>query len=629
MHKGLELLQMAASDFFSFFSMKKIFFYLLLFLSIELSAQQINIEPAFWWSGMEEPELQLMVYGKDIADYKPTLTSKEIYLKEVVTLESPNYLLLYLDISNSKPETFDIVFSNGKKKITIPYELKQRDPSRRNIKGFDSSDVLYLIMPDRFANGDPSNDQIPMRMPYKVDRNDPNARHGGDLKGISDHLDYLSELGVTAIWLNPVLENDMKGGSYHGYATTDYYRIDPRLGNNEEYVKLIADAHDKGMKVVMDMIFNHCGSDHPWMNDVPSKDWFNDLDHYVQTSHMKEVYFDNYASEYDKKRMTDGWFVPSMPDLNQRNRHVAKYLIQNSIWWIEYAGIDGIRQDTYPYADYDMMVNWCNVVYKEYPRFNIVGEAWLNNPIGTSFWQKDSKINPHNTQLKTVMDFRFMGLAHTAFFEETTEWNAGLHDIYEHMTYDFVYADIYHVLRFLDNHDTDRFLPEYPTDLSAFKQGITFLLTMPGIPQLYYGTELLMYGNKRKSDGDIRKDVPGGWPEDDVNWFTANGRDSLQNEAFRFMQKMLKWRRGNDIIANGKMKHYTLQKGVYAYERYLGKKSVMVFMNGTSKNVTIELNRYAESLKGKSVGFDILTERQLKLNTTLELTPKQIYIIEL
>lgn len=603
--------------------------FLLLFTVIILHAQQLKVEPAFWWSGMKEPELQLMIYGKNIADYKPTLTSKEIYLKEVVSLESPNYLLLYLDISNSKPEKFDIVFTNGKKKITIPYELKQRDPSRLNIKGFDSSDVLYLIMPDRFANGDPSNDQIPMRMPYKVDRNNPNARHGGDLKGISNHLDYLSNLGITAIWLNPVLENDMEGGSYHGYATTDYYRVDPRFGTNEDYVKLINDTHAKGMKVVMDMIFNHCGSDHPWMKDVPSKDWFNNLDRYVQTSHKKEVYFDNYASEYDKKCMTDGWFVPTMPDLNQRNRHVAAYLIQNSIWWIEYAGIDGIRQDTYPYADYDMMVDWCKAVYKEYPDFNIVGEAWLNNPIGTSFWQKDSKLNPNNTQLKTVMDFPFMGLAHTAFFEETSEWNGGLHSMYEHMTYDFVYADVYHVLRFLDNHDTDRFLPEYPTDLSAFKQGVTFLLTMPGIPQLYYGTELLMNGNKQKSDGDIRKDVPGGWPEDDVNWFTANGRDSLQNEAFRFMQKLLKWRQGNDIIANGKMKHYALQKGVYAYERYLGEKSVMVFMNGTSKNVTLELNRYAESLKGKSTGFDILTKQQLQLNATLELSPKQIYIVEL
>lgn len=609
--------------------MKRIFFYLLLFLSVGLRAQQVSIEPAFWWSGMEESELQLMVYGNNIADYKTTITSQNIYLKESVVLESPNYKVLYLDISKSIPEKFDIVFTNGKKKITIPYELKQREPSRRDIKGFDSSDVLYLIMPDRFANGDPTNDQLPMRMPYKVDRNNPNARHGGDLKGISDHLDYLSDLGVTAIWLNPVLENDMEGGSYHGYATTNYYRIDPRFGTNDEYVKLIADAHAKGMKVVMDMIFNHCGSDHPWMKDVPSKDWFNNLSPYVQTSHIKEVYFDNYASEYDKQLLTDGWFVPTMPDLNQRNRHVAKYLIQNSIWWIEYAGVDGIRQDTYPYADYQMMIDWCKAIDKEYPNYNIVGEAWYNNPIGTAFWQKDSKLNnKENTQLKSVMDFRLMGLAHSAFFEETGEWGGGLRNIYEHMATDYIYPDIYNVLRFLDNHDTDRFLPEMPKNLDNFKQGITFLLTIPGIPQIYYGTELLMNGNKSKSDGDIRKDVPGGWPGDSVNQFTAEGRSKLQNEAFNFMQKLLKWRQGNEVIAKGKMRHYVPQNGVYVYERYLNGKSILVFMNGTSKETAIDLNRYGESLKGKSSGFDVLSNQQIQFNSSMKLLPREIYIVE-
>jgi glycosidase len=579
---------------------------------------------------MQESELQLMVYGSNIADYKATITSPHVYLKESVALESPNYKLLYLDISKSVPETFDIVFTNGKKKISIPYELKQRDPSRKNVKGFDSSDVLYLIMPDRFANGDPTNDQLPMRMPYKVDRNDPNARHGGDLKGISDHLDYLHNLGVTAIWLNPVLENDMDGGSYHGYATTNYYRVDPRFGSNDEYVKLIEDTHAKGMKVVMDMIFNHCGSDHPWMKDIPSKDWFNNLDPYVQTTHVKEVYYDLYASKYDTKQMTDGWFVPSMPDLNQRNRHVAKYLIQNSIWWIEYAGVDGIRQDTYPYADYQMMIDWCRAIEKEYPNYNIVGEAWYNNPVGTAFWQKNSKLNnKENTQLKSVMDFRLMGLTHSAFFEETGEWGGGLRNIYEHMATDYIYPDVYNVLRFLDNHDTDRFLPEMPKNLDSFKQGITFLLTIPGIPQIYYGTELLMNGNKSKSDGDIRKDVPGGWPDDSVNQFTAEGRSELQNEAFNFMQKLLKWRQGNEIIAKGKMKHYVPQNGVYVYERYLNDKSIVVFMNGTSKEVTIDLNRYDESLKGKSSGFDVLTNQQIQFHSSMKLLPREIHIVEL
>ncbi len=610
--------------------MKKIFsFIIIFFTTISAFSQQLSIEPAFWWSGMQESELQLMVYGSNIADYKATITSPHVYLKESVALESPNYKLLYLDISKSVPETFDIVFTNGKKKITIPYELKQRDPSRKNVKGFDSSDVLYLIMPDRFANGDPTNDQLPMRMPYKVDRNDPNARHGGDLKGISDHLDYLHNLGVTAIWLNPVLENDMDGGSYHGYATTNYYRVDPRFGSNDEYVKLIEDTHAKGMKVVMDMIFNHCGSDHPWMKDIPSKDWFNNLDPYVQTTHVKEVYYDLYASQYDTKQMTDGWFVPSMPDLNQRNRHVAKYLIQNSIWWIEYAGVDGIRQDTYPYADYQMMIDWCRAIEKEYPNYNIVGEAWYNNPVGTAFWQKDSKLNnKENTQLKSVMDFRLMGLAHSAFFEETGEWGGGLRNIYEHMATDYVYPDIYNVLRFLDNHDTDRFLPEMPKNLDSFKQGITFLLTIPGIPQIYYGTELLMNGNKSKSDGDIRKDVPGGWPDDSVNQFTAEGRSELQNEAFNFMQKLLKWRQGNEILAKGKMKHYVPQNGVYVYERSLGDQRLLVFMNGTSGEVTINLDRYAESIKGMSSAKDFLSGKTITLGETLTLSPKEVLLLQ-
>ncbi|MBF6597244.1 MAG: glycoside hydrolase family 13 protein [Fermentimonas sp.] len=593
-----------------------------------LQAQQVKIDPAFWWSGMEETELQLLVYGENIASYKPELSTENIKIKEVVTLKSPNYQLLYLDITGSKPEQFNITFKGTKGNHTVQYELKERNPDRYDIESFDASDVLYLIMPDRFANGDPSNDQIEMRTPYKMDREHHSARHGGDLKGISDHLDYLSDLGVTAIWLNPVLENDMKGGSYHGYATTDYYKVDPRFGTNEEYKNLISNAHSKDMKVVMDMIFNHCGSDHPWVYDVPSDDWFNNLDEYVQTSHMKEMYFDPYASKYDWDKMVDGWFVPTMPDLNQRNRHVAKYLIQNSIWWIEYTGVDGIRQDTYPYADYDMMIDWIDAVEKEYPNYNIVGEAWLNNPIGTAFWQRNNPINPNNTKLKSVMDFKFMGLSHSAFFEETGEWGGGLHGIFDHMTYDFIYPDIYNVLRFLDNHDTDRLLKEYPTELSGWKQAITFLLTMPGTPQIYYGTELLMNGTKGRSDGDIRLDVPGGWPGDEVNHFTRENRDDLQNEAVDFLSNLLHWRKGNDIIAYGDMKHYVLQKGVYVYERYIDNESVLVFMNGTTNEVEINLDRYSESITNKSDWTDFLSGDNISLGQTLKLSPKEILILE-
>ncbi len=600
------------------------------FAVLTLSAQQLKVDPAFWWSGMQETELQLMIYGDGIANYTPSITASDVTIKESVRLASPNYQIIYLDISESKPQQFDILFTNGNKQLTYQYELKERDAKRKNIDTFNSSDVLYLVMPDRFANGNEANDNIKMKMPYKVNRSDPNGRHGGDIEGISNNLDYLSDLGVTAVWLNPVLENDMAGGSYHGYATTDYYNVDPRFGTNEEYAQLVTDANQKGLKVVMDIIFNHCGSDHHWVTDVPSADWFNNMGEYVQTSHIKEVYFDNYASDYDTKKLTDGWFVPTMPDLNQRNRHVAKYLIQNSIWWIEYTGINGIRQDTYPYADYDMMIDWCEAVDKEYPQYNIVGEAWLNNPIGTAFWQQDSKLNnKKNTQLKTVMDFKLMGLSHSAFSEETGDWGGGLYNIYEHMSYDYIYPDIYHVLRFLDNHDTDRFLKEMPSDLLTYKQAITFLLTIPGIPQLYYGTELLMHGSKGRSDGDIRLDVPGGWADDKENHFTKEGRSDLQNEAFSFLQKILKWRNGNDIIANGKMKHYAVQNGVYLYERYLDNKKVVVVMNGTTKDVEIELDRYAETLGDNPQGLDVVSNQTIQLSNPLTLTPRQTIILEL
>ncbi|MDD2952684.1 MAG: glycoside hydrolase family 13 protein [Parabacteroides sp.] len=603
-----------------------------LFASSALSAETIKVEPAFWWSGMKNPELQLMVYGKDIAGYLPSVKYPGVQLKSSVTLESPNYLLIYLDVENAQPGTFDITFTKEKKSFTHTYELKARKPNADRIKGFDSSDVLYLIMPDRFANGDPSNDQIPTHTAYKVDRDSPNARHGGDLAGIERHLDYIEDLGVTAIWLNPVLENDMEGGSYHGYATTDYYRVDPRLGTNEEYVRLIEKTHQRGMRVVMDMIFNHCGSDHPWMKDIPSHDWFNNLDSYVQTNHDKEAYFDPYVSDYDKDAMLNGWFVPSMPDLNQKNPHVARYLIQNSIWWIEHSGVDGIRQDTYPYADMDMMRDWCREVMNEYPDYTIVGEAWMNHTIGSAYWQKGSRLNfGKDTELKSVMDFRLMGIASQAFHEETG-YSGGLHTIFEHMCYDYVYPDIYNVLRFLENHDTDRFLPSQPAsvdDLYAFKQGLTFLLTIPGIPQLYYGQELLMNGTKEKGDGYVRRDVPGGWPGDKVNQFEASGRSETQNDAWNFLRTLLRWRKGNDIIARGKMKHFMVNQGVYVYERRLNDRSVLILMNGSDKEVSLPLARYAEVLRGKTSGKDILTGKVIPLGDELEMAAKGILVLEM
>jgi glycosidase len=612
--------------------MKKYFLFSLLcaiFSPVLLRAETLKIEPAFWWSGMKNPELQLMVYGKGIATYRPSVDYPGIYLKSTAALESPNYLLIYLDVADALPGKFHLTFTSGKKKLTFPYEMKARKENASRIKGFDASDVLYLIMPDRFANGDPSNDQIPTRMPYEVNRKEEGARHGGDLAGIEQHLGYIDNLGVTAIWLNPVLENDMEGGSYHGYATTDYFSIDPRLGTNGDYVRLIDKAHRKGMKVVMDMIFNHCGSDHPWMKDIPSRDWFNHIDHYVQTNHAKESYFDPYASDYDFNTLVNGWFVTTMPDLNQKNPHVAKYLIQNSIWWIEYSGVDGIRQDTYPYADFDMMNAWCHAIDEEYPDYTIVGESWMNYTIGSAYWQKGSRLNfGKPSALKSVMDFRLMELSHAAFAEETA-WSGGLYAIYEHLCYDYVYPDVSNVLRFLDNHDSDRFLPFMPDNLNAFKQGIALLLTIPGIPQIYYGTELLMHGNKERGDGYIRLDVPGGWASDTVNQFEPSGRTALQKEAWTYVQNLLQWRKGNEVISKGAMKHFAVNRGVYVYERSLGGKSVLIVMNGSNKEVNLPLDRYAEVLHGKTEGRDVITHRDVSLNQELKLRPKETLVLEM
>lgn len=589
-------------------------------------AQTIDrVEPLFWWAGMKNPELQLMVYGKDIASYRPSIADENIKIKSINTFESPNYMILYLDVENAKPGTFDITFRDGKKQMVYSYELKQRRPSTDDIQGYDSSDVLYLVMPDRFANGDPSNDQVPMSAEYQIDRSKFLARHGGDLKGIEDHLDYLVDLGVTAIWLNPVLENDARGGSYHGYFSTDMYHVDRRLGGNEDYCRLIEKAHEKGLRVVMDIIFNHIGPLHPWVLDPPAKDWINESPS-PQGNHQKSVFYDPYASKYDSDVMKySGFHV----DINQANPHIARYLIQNTIWWIEYARIDAIRQDTYPYADYEMMRQWNLDVMAEYPQFNIVGEVWTEHAIGTSWWQKDSPLNKRNTYLKSVMDFALMGMASDVFNDKSEM--GSMNRLYDHLAYDFVYADVKNLLRFLENHDTSRFLRTAPENLDAFKQGTAFLLTITGTPQVYYGYEMLMNGSTSSpgGDGNVRLDVPGGWPGDKTSWFTPEGRSAMQNEAWTYMSKLLKWRQGNRVISDGEMKHYVPQEGVYVYERYLGDRNVMVFINGANKEVTIDLARYAESIKGQTRGVDVTTQRTVQLGDKLTMAAKEVLVLDM
>ncbi len=590
-----------------------------------------RVDPPHWWTGMENPSVQLMFYGTDINSANVDLEYPGVKIDSIARLDSPNYLFVYLNIEkDAKPGNLEFHFKHGKKKSSYSYELKQRDKAGSEYMGFDASDVLYLIMPDRFSKGSDSSVTGVASLNIKTtdDRTNPSGRHGGDIAGMRQHLDYVDSLGVTAVWVNPVLENDMPGGSYHGYATTDYYRIDPRFGTNDDWTDFIADAHSRDIKVVMDMIFNHCGSSHPWMADKPSKDWINFPDEYVQTNHRLSTVYDPYASDYDYKRTVDGWFVPTMPDLNQHNTHLMTYLIQNSIWWIEESKIDGIRMDTHPYADLKCMSEWLKAVKREYPNYNIVGECWYNNEGAEAFWQKNSYVNKvADSELPTVMDFVFCLGSREAFSKPTINRD-GLNKIYDHLALDFLFPDPMHIMTFLDNHDTDRFLLEMPEDLSWWKQAVTFLLTSRGIPQIYYGTEILMHGTKAKSDGYIRLDMPGGFPGDTTSVFSRSGRSELQNEAFDFMSKLLHYRRGNDAISKGSLKHFIPDNGLYTYERKYGNRRVVVMMNGRDEEITIPMEQTAEVLRFGSTMHDILSNKDIVIEPTMTFAPRAIYILE-
>lgn len=588
-----------------------------------------NVEPPYWWVGMANDTLQVMLTGPDIAQASAEVDYSGVKLDRQVSLDSPNYKLLYFTIApDTKPGKMPIRLNLDGRKHTLDYELKARDMKGEDYEGFSAADVLYLLMPDRFAQGDVVA-ATDLEYNDAPDRTQPSTRHGGNLKGIADKLDYLDSLGITAIWSCPVLENDMPGGSYHGYATTDYYRIDPRFGTNADWQELIAQAHKRGIKVVMDMIFNHSGSNHPWMKDMPSKDWYNHPEGNELTNFRLSTIHDPYVSDYDLDHTVNGWFVSAMPDLNQKNPHLMKYLIQNSIWWIESSKINGIRMDTYPYADMQGMAQWAADVLKEYPNFNIVGECWYGNEAGPAFWQSGSKINPVETNLPTVMDFKYNIDREKMFFEETDPWN-GLNHVYDHLALDYLYPDPQHILTFLDNHDTDRFLPEMPDSLGVWKQALAFLLTSRGIPQLYYGTELLMNGTKKISDGYIRLDMPGGFPGDKVNAFTREGRTDMQNEAWDYLSRLLQWRRGeaNDVIAKGTLKHFMPQNGIYAYERRLGDKQVVVLLNGQSEPNTVTMERTLEILPYGTTMRDLVSGKDVTITEEMTFAPRQVMILQ-
>ena len=606
-------------------------------LSMNAAVKIDRIDPTDWYVGMKNPQLQLMVYGKGIAAAKEVTTDYPgVRIDSVVRLDSPNYLLVYLNLQGAQPGTMTLKFDKQK----VEYTLKAREMKGSQRKGFTNADVLYMLMPDRFAQGAGHNPQVKGMRTYKEDRSQPSLRHGGDLNGIREHLDYFCELGVTALWLTPVLENDSpdsKNGfsTYHGYATTDYYKVDPRFGSNEDYRRLCDEAHAKGLKVVMDMIFNHSGFEHPWTKDMPSKDWLNTPEwledeqqsKYLQTSYKLTPVKDPYASKIDLKETTEGWFVPTMPDLNQHNPHLMRYLIQNSIWWIETVGIDGIRMDTYPYAYADAMAQWMKELDEEYPNFNTVGETWVTEPAYTAAWQKDSKLSKENSYLKTVMDFSFFDKLNQAKHEETDAWWNGLNRIYGSFVYDYLYPNPSSVMAFIDNHDTDRFLGN-GRDTLSLKQALALLLTVNRIPQIYYGTEILMNGTKEVTDGNVRKDFPGGFPGDQHNAFTKEGRTKAEQDMFRWTSRLLHWRKGNEVIIKGTMTQFIPYEGIYVIARQYQGRTALTILNGTSKSATMEVKRYAEVIGDTKRAKDILTERYYDLSKDLQLRPRQSLILE-
>jgi len=605
-------------------------FIFLISFSISLFSQNKieRLEPANWWIGMEHQNIQLLVYGENIADLDPKIESTDLTIRQVTKVQNPNYLFLDILINtNANAGTINIDFYQNKIKITShPFQLLDRKRGADEIVGFDSRDAIYLITPDRFANGNPSNDNIE-GMKQKANRSDKGGRHGGDIQGMKNSLDYIKDLGFTSIWLNPVLENDMEVYSYHGYSTTDFYKVDPRFGTNESYQDFAETARAKGLKLIMDMIVNHCGSFHWWMDDLPSDDWINQWDEMTFTNHRKTVLQDPYVSDFDKKQFTDGWFVETMPDLNPRNPLFAKYLIQNSIWWVEYLGLSGIRMDTYPYPDMDFMTDWTKAMMKEYPYLNIVGEEWYEHPTIVSYWQK-GKDNPngYTSELKSVMDFPIQ-MSMSKALNEKENWNSGWIRVYEMLALDYLYPDPMNLVIFPDNHDMKRIFAQVNDDYNKYQQAMIFVATMRGIPQYYYGTEILMSGSG--DHGIIRSDFPGGWKSDEVNAFTGKGLTVQQKKAKDFTTKLLHWRQSATAIHNGKLMHFIPKDGIYVYFRYNDDQKVMIIFNKNQNETTIDLSRYAEMLKGKTIGTDVLDGKVFSLDNKIQVAKNGATILDL
>ncbi|MBC7904030.1 MAG: glycoside hydrolase family 13 protein [Gemmatimonadaceae bacterium] len=602
---------------------------LLLVISNVFAQQPTACYPTNWWVGMKNTSLQLMLHGEGIGNAGNfSLSHPGVTITKTTRPANKNYVFLDLKISPStRPGKTKIKASGG---TTIDFELKSRRTGNGSTfaKGVTSSDFMYLIMPDRFSNGDPSNDRIPGMLDQSLNRDSIFERHGGDLKGISNHLDYLQQLGVTTLWLNPVIINDMKERTEHGYAFTNHYKIDPRIGGDTAYHQLITDIHNRGMKIIQDAVYNHVGIEHFSVKDPPTPDWLHQWPRYTNTTYKDQVMFDPYASGADKKQMTDGWFTPSMPDLNQSNPLVANFLIQHAIWTVENFGIDGWRIDTYAYNDLAFM-NRCNkALYDEYPKLTLFGETWVHGVPNQSFFCENNYNISFKSNLQATTDFQLLFYGIQEALTKPFGWTDGVNRMYTTAAQDFAYKDPMRQVIFLDNHDLPRFYSVVGEDLQKYKVGLAWLMTFRGIPQLYYGAEILMTGFTNP-DGWVRLDFKGGWPGDAVNKFTAAGRTEKENEAFNYLKTFANYRKNSPALKEGKLMQFTPEDGVYVYFRYTAQQTIMCILNQNDTEKTITMNRFAERIGSRKKAFDIATGTTFDLDSTLKIGGKYLLALEL
>ena len=607
--------------------LKILFSFLVIILSQALSQNLERIEPPFWWAGFKGDELQLMLHGESISKLRPEIKNSGIKIEKVHKVDSPNYLFLDLKLNDNVPQTFEIQFFNKNEKVlSRDYELKKREASFYREKFLSASDVIYLIMPDRFANGDMSNDEVDGLI-EKSNRKSKDGRHGGDLQGIIDNLNYIESMGFTHIWLNPVLENNQPDFSYHGYSTTDYYQVDERFGSNTLYKQLSKEAAKRGLGIVKDLVLNHIGSGHWWMDDLPTKDWLNHQDKYIQTNHVHETVFDPHVTRAQRDLFTDGWFVETMPDLNQKNQFVANYLIQATMWWVEYINLSSIRVDTYPYVDKNFLSVWSKKISEEFPYLNYFGEAWVNDISLVSYWQKGAKTHDgYESYIPAMKDFPLQKSLVTGL-NSVHAWDSGIGNIYRALSKDFQYGDPYNLVTFADNHDMQRIFSLMGENMDLYKMALSIILTTRGIPCIFYGTEIAM--SSTENHGELRKDFPGGWENDSKNVFYDFGLNAIESEAKNFMKTLLNWRKSSDAIGKGKLIHFPVTDGLYVYFRNYKEDIVMVAVNNLDQREDLDPELYKDVIGGKKKAIEIFSENAYSLRKKISIYPKTANIFQI